>query len=138
MIAAHKNKTFTTLLAALAGSVGAHRFYLFGKSDYWGWAHLVSLPISFLISHLYFGSQPLLTYSLFILSFLIALLEALVTGLTPDEKWDARHNPNSTKTSTSSWPLALILVLTAGIGAIALIGVIARAFDLLYTGGAYG
>jgi TM2 domain-containing membrane protein YozV len=79
MIAAHKNKTFTTLLAALAGSVGAHRFYLYGKSDYWGWVHLVSLPISILISHFYFGSQPLLTYSLFILSFLIALLEALVT-----------------------------------------------------------
>jgi hypothetical protein len=68
---------------------------LYGKSDYWGWAHLISLPISILISHLYFGSQPLLTYSLFILSFLIALLEALVTGLTPDEKWDARHNPDS-------------------------------------------
>jgi hypothetical protein len=32
----------------------------------------------------------------------------------------------------------MILVLTAGIGAITLIGVIARAFDLLYTGGAYG
>ncbi|MBR7792876.1 NINE protein [Undibacterium sp. FT147W] len=138
MTATHKNKTFATLLAALAGSVGAHRFYLFGKSDYWGWAHLISLPISLLISHLYFGSQPLLTYSPILLSFLIALLEALVIGLTPDEKWDARHNPQSPKKSSSSWPLALILVMTAGIGAITLIGVIARAFDLLYTGGAYG
>jgi hypothetical protein len=62
-----------------------------------------------LISHFYFGSQALLTYSLLILSFLIALIEALVTGLTPDEKWDARHNPDSVKTSASSWPLALIL-----------------------------
>lgn len=138
MIAAHKNKTITTLLAAVAGSVGAHRFYLYGKHDYWGWAHLASLPISVLISHFYFGSQALLTYSLLILSFLIALIEALVTGLTPDEKWDARHNPDSVRTNASSWPLALILVLTAGIGAITLIGVIARAFDLLYTGGAYG
>lgn len=138
MIATHKNKTITTLLAAMAGCVGAHRFYLYGKYDYWGWVHLASLPISILISHFYFGSQALLTYSLLVLSFLIALIEALVTGLTPDEKWDARHNPDSVKTSASSWPLALILVLTAGIGAITLIGVIARAFDLLYTGGAYG
>lgn len=73
-----------------------------------------------------------------VLSLLASLLEALVLGLTSDEAWDARYNPKSGKKSESSWILALILVLTLGIGAMALIAVLARSLDLLYTGGAYG
>ena len=44
----------------------------------------------------------------------------------------------STLRRGQSWPLALILVLTMAIGAGALIATLARGFDLLYTGGAYG
>ncbi|MFZ6727010.1 NINE protein [Undibacterium sp. MH2W] len=138
MTSTHKNKTITTLLAALIGGIGAHRFYMYGKSDKWGWLHFIALPLSFIISHFFFGQPGLITYSALVLSFLVALLEALIIGLTPDEKWDAIHNQHSDHPSESSWPLALILVLTVGIGAIALIGTIARAFDLFYTGGAYG
>lgn len=134
----HKNKTLTTLLATLLGAVGAHRFYLSGWKDKWGWLHLATLPISLLLGNLFFGWPTLLSYGLLVLSALIAVLEALVAGLTPDEKWDARHNPGSGQSSRSSWPLALLLVLTAGTGATALIAVLARSFDLLYTGGAYG
>jgi hypothetical protein len=47
-----------------------------------------------------------------VLSVLIACLEALVLGLTPDDKWDARYNAGSGKNSESHWILALILVLT--------------------------
>jgi len=138
MTPTHKNKTIATLLTVLTGSIGGHRFYLYGKHDKWGWLHFISLPISLLAGHFYFGQPGLATYSPLVLSFLIALLESLVIGLTPDEKWDEQHNPNSEHPSESSWPLALILVFTVGFGAIALIGTIARAFDLFYTGGAYG
>jgi hypothetical protein len=69
---------------------------------------------------------------------LCGFLEALVIGLTPDEKWDAKHNPTSGKKSESHWVLALILVLTLGIGAMSVIALLARSFDLLFTGGAYG
>jgi TM2 domain-containing membrane protein YozV len=134
----HKNKTLATLLAAVLGATGAHRFYLFGKKDLWAWVHFVTVPISLLLAYFYFGQPALLTYSLAIISWLIAVLEALVLGLTPDEKWDARHNPNSGQATHSKWILALILVLSLALGAMALIAVIARAFDLLYTGGAYG
>jgi TM2 domain-containing membrane protein YozV len=112
----HKNKTLATLLAALFGGLGAHRFYLYGKKDGWAWVHLALFP----------------------LSVFPAFIEALVIGLTPDEKWDAIHNSHSGRQSSSGWPLALVLVLTFGGGAIATIAAIARAFDLLYTGGAYG
>ncbi|MFZ6690959.1 NINE protein [Undibacterium sp. SXout20W] len=138
MTSTQKNKTITTLLAVLTGSIGGHRFYLHGKNDKWGWLHFISLPISLIIGHFFFGQPGLVIYCPLVLSFLISLLEALIIGLTPDEKWDAQHNPNADYPSESSWPLALILVFTVGFGAIALIGTIARAFDLFYTGGAYG
>lgn len=138
MSTAHKNKTLTTLLASLLGSIGMHRFYLAGWKDQWGWLHLATLPISLLFSNLFFGWPALLTYSPLVLSALSGLLEALVLGLMSDEKWDARYNPGSGQSSQSSWPLALLLVLTVAVGATALIAVLARSFDLLYTGGAYG
>ena len=112
----HKNKTFATLLAFVLGGVGAHRFYLHGKKDYWAWTHVVLFP----------------------LSIFAGFVEALVIGLTADDKWDAAYNANSDQQSHSGWPLALLLVLTLGIGAIALIAALARTVDYLYTGGAYG
>lgn len=74
----------------------------------------------------------------FVLSALVGLLSALVIGLTPDEKWDAAHNADSGRKSNSGWPLAVLLVLAFGSGAVGLIAAIARTFDLLFTGGAYG
>ncbi|MDO8651727.1 MAG: NINE protein [Undibacterium sp.] len=134
----HKNKAITTFLASTLGSVGLHRFYLAGRSDQWGWLHLISLPISLLLTKLFFNLPLLVTMSPLVLSFLAGLMEALVLGLKSDEKWDAIYNPESGQKSDSTWPLALNLVLALGIGAMTLIAVLARSFDLLYTGGAYG
>jgi hypothetical protein len=112
----HKNKTFATLLAFILGGLGAHRFYLHGRTDKWAWVHVLLFPFS-----VYAG-----------------FIEALVIGLTPDDKWDTQHNSGSGRKSDSGWPLAVLLVLTTGVGATAVIATLARAFDLLYTGGAYG
>ncbi len=138
MTASPKNKTLASLLAITLGSLGAHRFYLHGWRDKLGWLHFSSLPVSALIASIFFGWPGLFSYGLLILSFLIALLCGLVFGLTADEKWDAQYNPGAPGYSDSGWLLALLLVLATGVGAIALIGVLARSFDLLYTGGAYG
>ncbi|HJW57676.1 MAG TPA: NINE protein [Burkholderiaceae bacterium] len=134
----HKNKTFASFLASVLGGFGMHRFYLYGKKDVGGWIHLLTVPLS-LISIIAGGNRPiLLLASLFALSVLSGFLEALIIGVTPDEKWDALHNADSGRHSISGWPLALLLVLTLGIGAIMAIAMLARTFDLLYTGGAYG
>lgn len=134
----HKNKTLTTLLAATLGGIGAHRFYLFGKKDFWGWVHAVTLPLTAVLLGLRPDQPALFMAAPLIVSILSAFLEALILGLTPDDKWDVRHNVSSGRQSSSGWPLAIILVLTLGVGAIAVIAAIARTFDLLFTGGAYG
>lgn len=112
----HKNKTFATLLASLLGGIGAHRFYLYGRADRWAWLHVVLFP----------------------LSIFAGFIEALMLGLTPDEKWDEQHNRESNRKSNSGWLLIILLVLTFGGSATAVIAALARTFDLLFTGGAYG
>lgn len=135
---AWKNKTFATFLASFFGSLGLHRFYLYGLRDVWGWLHLVtvlSLPPALAPG----GSPMRILIALpFAISLLAGFLEALVIGLTPDDKWDARHNAGKPGHTRSRWPLALLLVLTLAFGATAAIATIARTFDLLFTGGAYG
>jgi TM2 domain-containing membrane protein YozV len=134
----HKNKTFATLLAFLLGGIGAHRFYLYGKKDMWGWMHFATLPVSY-VAWLALRDQPLLFTSIaFVVSVIASLLEALVIGLAPDEKWDAAHNSGSGRTSDSGWPLAVLLVLTVGVGAVVAIATLARTFDLIFTGGSFG
>jgi hypothetical protein len=136
--AAHKNKTVATFLALLLGSIGLHRFYLGGLSDRWGWLHAVSLPVSawLLLSN---PELPLLVNTLpLVISLLTASIETFVLGLMPDEKWDARYNPASGITSDSRWPIALMMVVNLFCGATLLLAVLARGFDLMLTGGAYG
>lgn len=134
----HKNKTFATLLALLLGGLGAHRFYLKGARDRWGLLHLSTVPLSLLLRETAPALPGLFSTGPLVLSALVGVLVALVIGLTPDEKWDERYNAGSSRQSRSGWPLAVLLVLAVGGGSVGLIWTIARTFDLLYTGGAYG
>ena len=141
MTAAHKNKTFATLLASTLGGIGLHRFYLHGKRDRWAWLHAASLPLSgicLLIGSKLAPAFSILLFTPLILSVLSGFLEALVLGLMADTKWDAIYNGRSEKQSSSDWPLAIILVLTLAIGMGGLIFMISRTFDLFFTGGNYG
>jgi len=137
-MAKHKNKTVATALAFLLGGVGAHRFYLKGSVDRLGLLHVCSVPMMGLVYSI--GHAPNLFYVLLplILSCLVGLLEALVIGLSPDDKWDATYNAASGRGSRSGWPLAVLLVLTMLVGTTGLIATISRLSDLVYTGGAYG
>jgi TM2 domain-containing membrane protein YozV len=138
MAATHKNKTFATLLAAVLGGLGAHRFYLRGPGDALGWLHATSVPAALAVALLAPGQNWFFQILPLTVSWIAACIEALVLGLLPDERWDAAFNGGSGRRSASSWPLALLLVGTLMAGAILLIAFIARLFDLLYTGGAYG
>lgn len=138
MFTAHKNKTLATFLAVILGGLGAHRFYLRGSLDKLGLVHLASLPVTGLVVGLapeadwFFKVLPLL------LSYVVGFVEALVIGVTEDEKWDAAFNAGSGKRSNSKWYLALLLVFTMLMGTTTMIATMSRLVDLLYTGGAYG
>ena len=138
MEATHKNKTLATLLALLLGMLGIHRFYLNGITDRWGWLHVASLPASAALLSVR-PDWPLLLYAApLVLSMLVASIETFVLGLMPDEKWDERYNATSGQQSDSRWPVPFMMVLNLFYGATLLLTVIARAFDLWLTGGAYG
>ena len=135
----HKNKTLATALALSLGGLGAHRFYLHGNVDRLGLLHACSLPVAGLVYSqtegsvdAFFALLPLLV------SYIAAFIAALAIGLTPDEKWDARFNPDAGTPTRSTWLLAVLLIATLMVGATVLIATIARLFDLMYTGGAYG
>jgi len=136
--ARHKNKTLAALLAFLFGGLGMQRLYLGGLRDRWLWAHLASLPAALLVASIWPQADNFYKLLPLILSGLAGFLEALVMGLTPDEKWDLRHNAHSGQQSDTGWPVAVVLVASMMVGAGGLIATISRLFDLLYTGGAYG
>jgi hypothetical protein len=134
----HKNKTLATLLALVLGVFGIHRFYLRGAVDRLGLLHLCSIPATGMVYGIGHAPNPFWVLLPLLVSAMTACLEALIIGLTPDEKWDARHNAGSGRQSASSWPLAVLLVVTMLVGTTMLIATMSRLFDLLYTGGAYG
>jgi TM2 domain-containing membrane protein YozV len=135
---AHKNKTLATLLGLLLGGVGAHRFYLRGAVDRLGLLHLCTVPMCGLI----YGTQPQADWFFKILpllvSYIVGFIETFIIGLSPDAKFDAQYNAASGRENNSRWPLVLMLVAMMFLAATTTIGTIARLFDLLYTGGAYG
>lgn len=134
----NKNKTIATALAFLLGGVGAHRFYLKGSVDRLGLLHVCSVPLAGVIYGVGRGPNPFWVLLPILVSYIAAHIEALVIGLTPDEKWDAAYNAGTARASRSHWPLVLLLVLTTLVGATVLIATISRLFDLLFTGGAFG
>ena len=77
----HKNKAFTSLLAFLLGTVGAHRFYLHGARDRWGWLHLAALPAAMLLHQLFPEADWFYQILPLTVSALAGFLEALVLGL---------------------------------------------------------
>lgn len=134
------NKTVATLLTTLTGFLGLHRFYMYGRRDFWGWVYLAGSVLYFFLVVGHMPETPFANnyFALFPLPIYVSVIESLVIGLTPDEKWDAKHNPHVLIPAQSAWPLAVILILTLFCGYTAFVTSIARASDLLYTSGSFG
>lgn len=115
------SKTLATLLSALTGSFGLHRFYLYKSKDWLAWLLLLLAFMGGVGAFLLVESHrhSLLGWILVIpgaCAPLIGCITALIYGLTPDEKWDAQFNRHSQKKNQSGWPVILILVSTLMIG----------------------
>lgn len=129
MTARTRSKTAATWLALVGGGFGLHRFYLNGPTDWLGW--LLPWPT---FAGLYgvqrvleFGQDDRLSWLLLpLLGLTLAatMLTAIVYGLTPDEKWNARYNADAVP-SRSGWATVIGVIVALMVGAAVLMATIA-------------
>jgi uncharacterized membrane protein len=126
---APRSKSLATWLAVIGGTLGLHRFYLYGWRDLPGWLHL--LPTLSGLAGVQrmraFGQDDRVAWVLIPLLGLmisIAMLTAIVYGLTPDDKWAARHNPGQPPQPTG-WTPVLGVIVALLLGASVLMGTVA-------------
>ncbi len=125
----YKSKTMAAWVALIGGGLGLHRFYLYGLRDIWGWLWwLPTLVGAYGVQRVRMLGQddqlawllvPLLGFAL-----AAAMLAAIVYGVTPDEKWNARFNPGG-RAHQSGWGVVFALVLSLLLGATVLMSTIA-------------
>ncbi len=132
-----RSKTLTAALAFLLGSVGAHRFYLYGFRDKYGWAHIVGtlLGVRGVLLLIATERTSTLGWALAIpgaISVLTGCLSAIVYGLRPDEKWDAQFNLGSGEQSRSGWTVVFIVIFSLFFGAMLLMAGLALAFQTYF------
>jgi TM2 domain-containing membrane protein YozV len=132
-----RSKTITAALAFFLGSLGAHRFYLYGKRDIYGWAHvvgtLIGIPGVLLLVASERSSMAGWILAFFgAVSLLAAFLAAIVYGLRPDEKWDAQFNAQTQRKSRSGWTVVFIVIFSLLIGAFLLMTGLAISFQTYF------
>lgn len=117
------SKTLASWVAMLGGALGLHRFYLHGFGDRWGWLHPVPtlLGLYGVLRMRALGVDDRLAWLLIpLLGLMISagMLTAIIYGLMPDEKWNARHNPAGPEHRTG-WltiiGVALALLIGGGV-----------------------
>ena len=134
-----RSKTITAALAFFFGSLGAHRFYLYGMRDIYGWAHLLAtltgIPGAMLVVASERASMLGWVLAFFgAVSLLAAFLAAIVYGLRPDEKWDAQFNVQTQRKSRSGWTVIFIVIFSLLIGAFLLMTGLAISFQTYFEG----
>jgi len=115
MSARYKSKTIATWIALAGGSFGLHRFYLHGWRDVAAWLHPWPALAGLAGIRRMIASWLLLP----LLGLMVAqgMLCAILYGLTPDETWDARHNPGLPARGTRWGPvLGAVAALMLGAG----------------------
>ncbi len=125
----YKSKTLATWLALLFGTLGVHRLYLHGSRDRWAWLHPLPTLVGFagVVRMQNLGQDDhtaWLLIPLFGLMVSVAMLTGIVYALTPDEKWDLRHNPGTAGSGTG-WGPVLGAIFGLLVGGTVLMGTIA-------------
>ena len=124
-----KSKTVATWIALIGGSVGLHRFYLHGFRDRLGWLFVLpTLLGAYGVQRMrHLGADDHLAWALIPLlglTLAVAMITAIVDGLTPDDHWNARFNPNG-PAHHSDWITVLGVALALFVGAGVLMATIA-------------
>ena len=135
-----KNKTLATWLTFWGGPLGLHRFYLKGLGDMLGW--LLPVPTAMGIYGIQrvqaFGLDDQLSWVLIpCLGFTIAgcALTAIVYGLMPVEKWNAKFNPQSAADAAAgqtNWLTVFGIATSLLIGTTILMSSLAFSFQMYF------
>lgn len=130
------HKTVMTWLAVLGGPFGLPRFVLYGLRDLIGWglvlASLLGAQGVWRMRTLGIDDRvgwilaPLLG-----LTISIGMLQAIVTGLTPDERWNTRY-PSTAGPVRTGWGPVLGVITAVFIGATALMATLAFSIQHLF------
>lgn len=131
----YKSKTLATWVALLGGPLGLHRFYLHGFKDVIGWLYPVPtlLGVYGIQRVQALGQDDHMSWVLLpVLGLIIAstMLQAILIGLTPDEKWHQRFNPDlagQPEAPTSGWGAVIGVALSLLLGGAVLMASIAFA-----------
>ena len=132
-----KNKTLAAWLALAGGTIGLHRFYLYGLRDVLGW--LLPIPTALGL----YGIERVRLYGLDdpwswalvpVLGFTFAgcALMGIIYGLTSPEKWNARFNPQAppqAPSGSTNWFTIAAVVLALALGTISLMSGIVYGFE---------
>jgi hypothetical protein len=125
-----RSRAVAAWLAVAAGTLGAHRFYLHGPRDALAWLHIPPTLVGA------YGWSRMREFgvddtrgSLLVLCLgvvvAIAMLQAIVYGLTSDERWVARFGVASDH--RRGWPVVLAMMLALAVGAGATMATVAFA-----------
>src|ERR1700722_6974187 len=134
-----RSRTLTAALAFFFGSIVAHRFYLYGLRDKFGWAHIVGILLG-VAGYMLLAATDLASMLGWIMvvpgaiSLLAAFLSAIVYGLRPDEKWDAQFNPQTGQHSESGWAVIFVVIFSLFFGALLLMAGLALTFQTYFEG----
>src|SRR6185369_1333409 len=125
----YRSKPLATWLAVLAGTLGVHRFYLHGRGDLWAWLHPwpTLLGLVGVLRMRQLGQDDHVAWLLIpVLGLMIsqAMLCAILIGLTPDEQWQARFNPDR-PLRASGWSSVLGVIAALMVGGAVLMGTLA-------------
>lgn len=132
-----KNKTLAALLALVLGTLGLHRFYLKGLGDRVGWLFPIPTALGWWgverVRALGQDDQmawvlvPLLGVAL-----AASCLTAVLYAITPQDKWNAAHNPHlptDAPAGTGGTLTIAVLVVAMLIGTTAFMASLAFSFQ---------
>lgn len=121
-----RSRLVAGLLALFVGFSGAHRAYL--GSRWWPIYPLIAMPAIGLALR----AEPWFQHPGFFVASLVvvvAMLEAIVFSLAPDERWDARYNAGVARRSQGGWSNVFVAIAALLIGTILLLSVLAIALE---------
>ncbi|CAB3736443.1 hypothetical protein LMG22037_06058 [Paraburkholderia phenoliruptrix] len=132
-----RSKTITAALAFFLGTLGAHRFYLYGPRDIYGWAHIIGTLLGIPGAMLLVASERASTLGWVLafpgaVSIMAAFLAAIVYGLRPDDKWDRQFNAHTQRKSRSGWTVIFVVIFSLLIGAFLLMTGLAISFQTYF------